>query len=159
MTGICGQSGIVARWPPRRPMGLMVAGFVLLLLAGCGRKGPPVAPQTLPPTPVADLAVRLEGAMAVLSWTVPSIPPAPLPDGFRIYRARLGPDDCPGCPLLFQKIGTLDLDAVARPARGEPWSLAWQDAVEPGFRYVYKVTACTGHDRFGQDSNLVRVQP
>ena len=153
-----GQRRVVPRRHRRWPVWLLVAGFVLMLMPGCGLKGPPVAPQTLPPKPVADLAVRLEGAMAVLTWTVPSAPPASLPDGFRIYRARLGPDDCQGCPLLFQKIGALDLNDVAQPARGDAWSLGWQDAVAPGFRYVYKVTAHGGHDRFA-DSNLVRVQP
>jgi predicted small lipoprotein YifL len=136
---------------------LLGVALLGLLTAGCGRKGPPLAPRSVAAPPVADLAVRLENRTAVLTWSVPSGPAPELPTAYRVYRARLGAETCEGCPLLFQSLGTVNPDRSQRPL-GRKWTLTWQDAVEPGFRYVYKVTALKGRTPLA-DSNLVHVLP
>ena len=136
---------------------LPLAACVLILISGCGRKGPPLAPRSLPPVSVTDLNVRLESRTAVLVWSVPTSPDSEAPDAYRIYRARSGPESCEGCPLMFQKIGVIHLSQADRPARGL-WTLTWRDEIEVGFRYVYKVTSLRGRDRMA-DSNLVVIQP
>jgi hypothetical protein len=136
----------------------LLAGWLLLGTAGCGRKGPPVAPRIPAPVGVGDLAATVDNGRVTLEWSVPAAADAPLPEGYRIYRADLGPADCADCPLLFVKIGELRLDPRQRPDPAKPWRLSWQDAPAPGLRYVYKVSAY-GQGRETVDSNLVGVQP
>ena len=137
---------------------LAILAAVLLLVAGCGRKGPPVAPRLEPPAPVEDLAARSRDNRVVLSWTVPRGAGAAPPAGFRVYRARIGPRDCEGCPLLFQNIGRIPLFESDRPPADRPWILTWTDTIAPNFRHVYKVTAY-GDGGAAVDSNLVTVRP
>lgn len=136
---------------------LLVAGSFLACVAGCGRKGPPVAPGIAAPAAVSDLAARVDKGRVTLEWRVPGAADAAPPEGFRIYRADLGPADCADCPLLFAKIGELPLDPQQRPAPDKPLGLSWQDTPASGRRYVYKVSAY-GRGRETVDSNLVGVQ-
>ena len=136
---------------------VLLAAAVCCMAGGCGRKGPPLVPRSLPMPPVADLSVRTERGVAVLSWSVPRAPEAQVPDRFAVYRARLGPQACQDCPLLFEKIGAVELNAAERPLR-RPWTLTWRDPVLPGWRCLYKVTSIRGRQRIA-DSNLAVVQP
>lgn len=137
---------------------LLVGAGVLACLGGCGRKGPPVPPQWVAPVAVSDLTARVDKGQVTLNWSVPAAKDAPRPEGYRIYRADLGPADCADCPLLFAKIGELPLDTRRQPAPDEPWRLSWQDRPAPGVRYVYKVSAY-GRGQETLDSNLIGVQP
>jgi len=137
---------------------LLVAGGFLACVVGCGRKGPPVAPQIAPPVAVSDLTVRVDKGQVTLEWSVPAVSGVAPPEGFRIYRADLGPADCADCPLLFAEIGERRLDPNQRPAPQQPWRLSWQDTPASGLRYLYKVAAY-GRGRETLDSNLVGVQP
>jgi hypothetical protein len=137
---------------------LLVAGAFLACIVGCGRKAPPVAPRIPAPVAVSDLTADVNNGRVILNWLVPDAADAPLPDGYRIYRADLGSTDCTDCPLLFAKIGERPLDASRRPDPPEPWRQSWQDTPARGMRYVYKVSAY-GRGRETVDSNLVGVQP
>jgi predicted small lipoprotein YifL len=137
---------------------LLIAASFLACAVGCGLKGPPVAPQIPAPAAVSDLAARVDKGRVTLAWRVPEAVDAAPPEGFRIYRADLGPADCADCPLLFAKIGEVRLDPQQRPAPETPWRLSWQDTPASGRRYVYKVSAY-GRGRETVDSNLVGVQP
>jgi metal-sulfur cluster biosynthetic enzyme len=136
----------------------LIACGLLLCPTGCGRKGPPVAPRIAAPVAASVLEARVDKGRVTLDWNVPAGPEAALPEGYRIYRADLGPADCADCPMLFAKIGELPFDSRQRPAPDKPWRLSWQDAPAPGLRYVYKVSAY-GPGREVVDSNLVGVQP
>ncbi len=134
---------------------LLMAAMACTMAVGCGRKGPPVVPQDLPLPPVADLTARIEGKEAVLAWSLSKTSGDLLPESFVIYRAWLGPQSCEGCPLLFQKIGRLNLNAADRPIQ-QPWRLTWRDPDTPAGRCIYKVTSFRGRRRIA-DSNLAAV--
>lgn len=135
----------------------LVACALLLGVAGCGRKAPPVVPRIPAPVGVSDLAATVDNGRVTLEWGVPTAAGVSPPEGFRIYRADLGPADCADCPLLFVKIGELRLDPQQRPTPGKPWRLSWRDTPASGQRYVYKVSAY-GRGRETVDSNLVGIQ-
>lgn len=58
--------------PLRQSACLIVTLGCLALVAGCGRRGPPVAPRRVPPAPVANLAGYAVGSIVHLSWTRPT---------------------------------------------------------------------------------------
>ncbi len=49
-----------------------VLGLVLLVLAGCGRKGNPVAPERRVPLPPSDLSATVRAGEIALSWRNPN---------------------------------------------------------------------------------------
>ena len=46
--------------------------ITLLLLVGCGRRGAPVVPILVEPSPPADLAAQVQRRVVVLTWTRPT---------------------------------------------------------------------------------------
>src|SRR5512134_2157352 len=94
--------------------------FLLLLVlgiavGGCGRKAPPVAPESLVPEGVTDLRAWVKEEGVFLSWTFPprNRDGTPLHDlrGFSVLRRAipLGPVSCPDCPFKFERVAEIDL--------------------------------------------------
>ena len=101
--------------PPRTGgpvrIALALALAAVLLVAGCGRKLPPIQPGTYPPPAVKDLSYRIQGEEVVLTWTVPAA--APEKDspavGFKVLRSRQteAEAECQSCPPKFQEVGNV----------------------------------------------------
>ena len=53
------------------PARVLAAGWITLLLAGCGQTGTPQAPSLKLPTPVSDLTASRVGYRVTLTWTMP----------------------------------------------------------------------------------------
>ncbi|MFO7495557.1 MAG: hypothetical protein R6X05_07985 [Desulfobacterales bacterium] len=142
-------------FPALRRLLLTTAAFGLLLLTGCGVKGPPRPPQMMPPPPVTDLQGRIEDGRAVLTWTPPgrSLGREMEVTGFRVYRSRipLSDSDCPTCPLRFEQAAELSLGREARAA------MTFSEALQPGYQYTYKVVGFGAGDARFDDSNLVEL--
>lgn len=51
----------------------LLAGLLLVVAAGCGKKGPPLAPLQVTPARVDDLTARLLGDAVYLRFTVPAV--------------------------------------------------------------------------------------
>ncbi len=49
----------------------LVSFIFLLLVLGCGRKGPPVAPQAVVPPAVKDLKAEIMADDVGLTWSIP----------------------------------------------------------------------------------------
>jgi predicted small lipoprotein YifL len=54
----------------------IAAFFVMLVMASCGKKGPPVPPHAQELPPVTDLSYTLTGDTLTLVWKTPSGPAA-----------------------------------------------------------------------------------
>ncbi|MBI5063575.1 MAG: hypothetical protein HZB87_09000 [Desulfatitalea sp.] len=89
---------------------LLCALLLVALLGGCGKKGPPVAPESAPLPQVTTLEGRLEGDTVFMSWrpgeSVKGI------KGYVILRSQADPakPPCPGCPRVFQRVGEIAPD-------------------------------------------------
>lgn len=139
--------------------------LVILLVAagllGCGKKGPPVAPERRIPATVSDLGAVVEGTAVVVSWTNPGT----RADGtrlkdlalVRIYRREEAGDGEPKPAMLsWGKVVGYDERALIRladpaPAQVEGRRVRWIDRERLAFgqRYVYVLTA---EDAIGRSS-------
>lgn len=58
-------------WPRSRGLVLLVVLALVFVATGCGRKGPPVAPERRLPAAPAGMSATVESDSIVVSWTVP----------------------------------------------------------------------------------------
>jgi len=146
------------RLPGTAPLTLLLLG-VWIGLAGCGRKTPPLPPETIVPAPITDLAVTLHAGGATLSWSFPrrTVTGQRLSaiTAFEIFRAaQPAADGCTGCPIPFEPPRIIAGGPL--PARHLPRQAVFDDAgLRPGYRYFYKVRARMGTLAASSDSNIV----
>jgi predicted small lipoprotein YifL len=132
---------------------LGVAIFLTCMMAGCGKKGPPVPPRQTKPPRITDLSATIAGDKVQLSWTVER----PLPhglDGFLVYRSKtaLSEPICETCPIVFQRIADIPIkDKNTGKFKGG--KMTYVEDLEKGYRYIYKVNAYMENKETGKDSN------
>lgn len=132
--------------------------FVILTLlaigvSGCGIKGPPAPPGYAAPPAITDLEYRLTGNQVVLTW---AIPPKSATDnhgvaGAKVFRLKQSLKNlpCQDCPQTFTMIRKV-------PARSG--SMQFQDTIDKGFGYYYKIILYDADNHDGEDSNIVHVE-
>lgn len=130
----------------------------LLLLGSCGYKDKPVPPTGLIPRPIVDLSAQLDDQGATLQWSAPaqtvSGEPVSTIDSFLLYRYQVREQDyCRTCPIPFDTPQTLPGGGWS--AEGPRTSSYQAGALQPGYRYVFKVRSKIGWWIESQDSNLV----
>ena len=131
-----------------------------LFAAGCGKKTPPVPPGRS----VAPLALRvtkeIHGRTLTLRWTAGRIDGKEIWRKFSVFRSKTGPGEsaCSSCPIVFQHV--TDIPAAGLNADTASTSeLKYQEQLEAGLHYVYKVTGYSENGMNGHDSNLITVDP
>jgi hypothetical protein len=126
------------------------------LLVGCGRKLPPIQPGAFPPPVVVDLTHEVRGSEIFLFWSIPPVNPTKerAAAGFKVLRARqtAAEDECQACPVPYRVIA--DIAASGRPPGSR---MKFRDALEPGFKYSYKLQSYTADEVLGKDSVSVAV--
>jgi hypothetical protein len=152
---------------------MLRAGIALLVastLVGCGKTGPPVAPERRLPVAVSDLSGLVEGTTLVLTWSNPGtrVDGSRLKDlaTIRIYRREETGDGEPKPALLswgkvvgYDEIATIRL-ADPAPARIDGNRATWidPDRLTPGRRYVYVLTAVDSIGRSSAPSARLAMQ-
>jgi len=134
----------------------------VVALAGCGKKGPLIPPESLVPAPVNDLQVQQMGSQFEASWSSPSREETGrrLQDlaGFILLRHQvLPPDqDCDLCNDAYHVVSKVDLDYLKDVQRiGSRYVVADRD-ITAGTTYRYKVRSLKADGTNSKDSNKVQ---
>jgi predicted small lipoprotein YifL len=146
---------------------LFILVFVLIIV-GCGRKGPLKPPEAMVPAPVADLRVEQQGDRFLVSWSRPSTEEGggALRDlaRFQLFRREVLPSDqdCEECSDAYKLLKSVDLD-FPRGVMVVGARLYFYD-VDPveGTSYRYKVLSLKRDGTISRDSNRAgakRVAP
>lgn len=137
---------------PCRP--ILLLAILLVLVTGCGKKGPPVLPGQVPSPAAGDLAVQIRGGELLLTWSLSDTPPrGSRPSSYIVYRFRTLTADpfCADCPLLFKRVAEVPVPGDAAPGA----RLQHTEALVSGYRYFFKVAGQGPSGAVGADSNVV----
>jgi predicted small lipoprotein YifL len=134
----------------------------ILSLAGCGRKGPLIAPEALVPGAVSDLRTAQKGERFQVSWPPPSRDEGgrALKDlaGFRLFKREVLPpgEDCEACPDAYRLLKEIDLEYL-QDVRSSAGRLFFSDAaVLAGTTYQYKIVSFRKDGTSSRDSDRAR---
>jgi hypothetical protein len=135
-------------------LGACGAAF-LMLTTGCGKKAPPVAPQSSPLSAVTDLEGILNKRQFRLTWT--HRPDNRYAKAYVVLRAQRGMSQpaCSDCPKVFQKAGAVP---IPKAVRDKELSLDFSQELAEGFSYTFGVRPVHDSGAQGPDSNLVVVE-
>jgi predicted small lipoprotein YifL len=135
---------------------------IALLLAGCGKRGPLVAPEALVPAAINDLSVEQKGNRFLVCWSRPGKEEwgGPLENlaGFRLFRRDvLPPDqDCETCPNAYRQVKIIDTEYLQDVIQiGSRYCLFDSD-LQNAKAYQYKVVSFKKDGVTSRDSNKVR---
>ncbi|PYN81598.1 MAG: hypothetical protein DMD96_10115 [Candidatus Rokuibacteriota bacterium] len=144
-------------------------GLAALVLAACGKKGPPVAPEMRAPLPIADLTGAVHASAIELAWTPPNrrVDHTRLRDlaQTRIFRLEDGGGAEPKSAMLvdgrivgYREIASIRADEPAPVvARGNRLVFTDRQALAYGRRYTYVVIAGDSQGRVGPPATRVSV--
>jgi uncharacterized protein len=143
--------------------------IVVLVVAACGKVGPPVAPQIRVPAPVSDLRGVVEDGAIVLMWTNPQrrVDRTRLRDLSEVRAYRTEDEGVvPAKPALltngriagYQEITVIPLGApVPGVVRGQTVRFIDREELRFGRRYTYVVIAEDGRGGVSPPSNRFSV--
>ena len=140
---------------------LIIGAFSVFLsdfLSGCGKKAPPKPPlhEVLPI--VTDLSYSIDEDKLKLTWTVPKVKQKVKSDlsGFVIYRSKkpFSESDCLNCPVVFKRIANIPINANSSGNLKKD-IITYNEILEKGCRYIYKVTVYADNGVTGDDSNQI----
>ena len=119
--------------------------FLFLSTQGCGKKLPPVAPESVVPEPVKESRVISREGGLFIRFTKPSknVDGSKLTDlaGFKVMRRAVDEKGCKGCPERFPVVYDIDL-SYPKGAIIDGDTISYQDKeLEPGTKYEYKIVA------------------
>jgi len=133
---------------------LLAGLFVLLLLsAGCGKKGNPIPPRIKLPATIADLSVVSVKEGILLTWSLPG--PLQRIGSFKLLRSETveGSEACPGCPQEYRPLRPVAI-TDDRLRREEERKFSYVDGdVSVGHYYSYRIVACDPAGFCGAESN------
>jgi predicted small lipoprotein YifL len=134
--------------------------IIMVLLAGCGKKGALVPPEALVPAPITDLKVEQQGERFVVSWSRPARQEGggTLSDlaGFRLFRRAVLPpgEDCEDCPTAYRLATSVDLEYPKGVAVFGEYYYFFDGDLAVGKSYRYKVISGKKDGTQSRASNL-----
>lgn len=123
--------------------GLRLTAFILLAVVACGKKLPPIAPESVVPEPVKEFKATSRDGKLFIRFARPSknIDGSKITDlaGFRIMRRVIDDKGCKGCPEKFPVVYDIDI-SYPTGAIVEKDRISYPDNdLTPGTKYEYKV--------------------
>ncbi|MDT8317531.1 MAG: fibronectin type III domain-containing protein [bacterium] len=145
---------------------LTKALFITLLvgsMAACGKKGPPLPPESLVPAQVSGFKAEGRGEALLLSWTIPgkNNDGSSLNDlaGFKLYQKKSG-EGCNSCPSEFPVYADIDIEAPGHAGKaaieGKRLIFTVRN-MEPGLSYSFKVAPYNKSGYFGEFSEVITL--
>ena len=130
---------------------LIIVAFSIFL-SGCGKKAPPKPPRQEEPPVVDDLSYSLDEDRLNLTWSFPKEKSGL--GGFYVFRSKnlLSESDCKNCPKIFKRVADIALEHMGNSGKD---SIKYAEALEKGYRYIYKVVIYTKNGVTGKDSNII----
>jgi hypothetical protein len=104
---------------------------------------------------VTDLKGSYRNGRVLLGWHHPGGESPAV--GYRVMKSQqsLSTPECPGCPILFERTGTENLQGTLRRQRH---ALEFEAAAPAGFLYHFKVVPIQPSGAKGPDSNVVKIE-
>ncbi len=139
-------SSLASRAP--RCRSLFLIGLLVLMLPGCGKKGPVRPKLATLPSAVENLSLQQQGKLFILGWTIPALnqdgSKAEDLAGFHIKRLNFdASEDCPTCREPQLSVAEIEL-RYPEPAQRIGNRLYWRDLdIRPGSGYRYAVVPQT----------------
>ncbi len=138
---------------------LLLSCIVLLLVAACGHKGDPRAPEQALPQTIKDLRAETDGRGIVLTWSRPTryVDRKQLRDlaGFVIFRKELA-KACPDCPSAYRERTTVNVEDHEKFAKKKQFRFIDQE-LKPQTIYRYRVFSQLTDGSLSEPSNEVEV--
>ena len=136
---------------------LIIVAFSIFL-SGCGKKAPPKPPRQEKPPVVDDLSYSLDGDRLNLTWTIPEVKGNVKSGlgGFYVFRSKksVSESDCKNCPKIFKRVADIPIKAKGSEHLKKD-IITYNEILEKGCRYIYKVTGYTDNGVTGDDSNQI----
>jgi predicted small lipoprotein YifL len=139
----------------------LLVTVLISLLPACGKKGPPLPPESLVPGQISGLTAQGKPEGLVLSWNIPkkNNDGSNLDDlaGFKIYQKKSG-EGCDSCPSEFPVYADIDIEAPGHSdnarIQGNRLILNLPE-MEPGLSYSFKVAPYNKSGYFGEFSEVI----
>lgn len=130
---------------------MVLSAVILLVFSGCGKKGPPLAPEIKGQKIAApfDLKYTIENNEIILSWNhkIDMEKAFVKPEGFEVFMTKKTFETCEGCPFEFKLIGF-----AAMPL------MEFIVPKEKGFKYYFRVQATGPDDMRSEYSKTVQFE-
>ena len=134
---------------------LIIVAFSVFL-SGCGKKALPKPPRQIEPPEVNDLSHSLDGDNLELTWTIPEVKGNVKSGlgGFYVFRSKksVSESDCKDCPKIFKRVADISPEDMGNSGKD---SIKYAEALENGYRYIYKVVIYINNGVMGKDSNQI----
>jgi hypothetical protein len=104
---------------------------------------------------ITDLTAARSNGRVLLGWHHPGGESPAV--GYHVLKSQrsVSQPECPGCPMIFQRIGTEKLQPILRTQRH---ALEFEATAQVGYRYHFKVVPIESSGAQGPDSNVVKIE-
>lgn len=134
--------------------------LVLVMVVGCGRKGPPRAADLVEPVAISDLTLVLGDRSVRLGWSHPRTARdgRPLTDlaGFVVYR-KSTPADCPDCNVAYGERAMVSVEDEGRFFKQSEYKFT-DTELQTGRVYRYRVRVLLSDGSLSRPSNEVSIE-
>ena len=141
-----------------RPI-VALALMLVLLSAGCGKKGDPRAPELATPRVIQNLTATQTPDGVALTWSRPTeyVDGRALTDlvSFAIFRKEISPT-CMDCPVPYRPLTTVNVEDQERFVRQKQYRYVDED-VQDKMTYRYRVSSQLRDGSLSEPSNEVEI--
>jgi len=121
----------------------------------CGRKAPPLPPNSFEPPVVQNIEAKYDGDKLKLTWPKPEGKAEEEVGGFYVYRSKEKPGSiCKECPVRFDKIAQIAHDPVSAVFEKR---ITYTETLEKGYHYKFRVTSYSIYGDEGAPSEVMDI--